>query len=581
MSTTAEAVEDYNNCVASSGGATDALLVCVTSRLSQLEEQVAATSQSTTTQAAYSRDVFLVLSAALVFYMQAGFAMVCAGAVRRKNLQNTMLKNLLDACGSALSFWSVGYAFAFGDGAKNANAFIGTTNFFLMDVDDLAFWVFQYAFSAAAVTIVAGTLAERCKMKAYFLYSVFLSGWVYPIVVHSIWSGEGFLSPSKPGGAFLDVGVIDFAGSGVVHLTGGVTALVATHILGSRRGRFYDEVTGEPLEVPMEIRGHSISLQMIGTMILWFAWYGFNAGSALLFDVEEAHLVAATAAVTTTLAAGTGGIAALGINMLAQGIIHGESYYDIPPAMNGALSGLVAITAGCGVVDPWASVVIGFFAGVFYLFGSWILIQFRLDDAVNAIPVHMFNGIWGMLAVGLFATPRQLEQAYGNGKHPGLLYAIFERQEMDANLLCAQLVGCLFIMAWTVALMFPFFWVLSTQGLFRSLAKDEVIGLDKSFHGGIENTSGMSARQMLFYKSVVDEALRTGELAGEALSPADIDDLRKSAQMHMPPPPPPGSMMGSNHSGVVLPPKSAIKQTAGNNMQGQEQSLGTAAGSSV
>ena len=188
--------------------------------------------------------------------------MLCAGAVRKKNVGNTMLKNLLDACGAAVAFFFVGYAFAFGgdDAESNTKTFIGTSSFFLMDVDDLAFWLFQYAFSAASATIVAGTLAERCQMTAYLCYSVMLGGFVYPVVAHSVWSPQGFLSNGavEP---LWGVGVLDFAGGGVVHMTGGTTALFATMILGPRRGRFHDE-TGRALKKPNEFPGHSVALQV-------------------------------------------------------------------------------------------------------------------------------------------------------------------------------------------------------------------------------------------------------------------------------------------------------------------------------
>lgn len=188
--------------------------------------------------------------------------MLCAGSVRKKNVQNTLLKNLLDAGGASIAFFAVGYAFAFGgsDPESEKVTFVGSTNFFLMNVDDLAFWVFQYAFSAATTTIVAGTLAERCQMAAYLSYSIILSGWVYPIIVHAIWNPNGFLSASAINPRW-GVGVIDFAGSGVVHLTGGTTALFATVILGPRRGRFHDEM-GRRLEVPREFPGDSFALQV-------------------------------------------------------------------------------------------------------------------------------------------------------------------------------------------------------------------------------------------------------------------------------------------------------------------------------
>lgn len=216
-----------------------------------------------------------VIAGSLIFFMQAGFAMLCAGCVRRKNVQNTMLKNLLDACGAGIAYYCVGYAFTFGgqndhDAGHDSITFLGTENFFLRGIrnEDLAFWFFEYAFSAASVTIVAGTLAERCQMAAYLWYSMVLTGFVYPVVAHAVWSNNGFLSTFAKQ-RLLDVGCIDFAGSGVVHLTGGTTAFMATWILGARRGRFTD-ARGRLLAKPREFPGHSIALQLMGTMTLWF-----------------------------------------------------------------------------------------------------------------------------------------------------------------------------------------------------------------------------------------------------------------------------------------------------------------------
>jgi hypothetical protein len=243
----------YNHTAVVTIDPTDAMLQCLAQHI-----------QADVGSRDFSRDVLLVYAAAMVFFMQAGFAMVCAGAVRKKNVQNTMLKNLLDACGAAVAFFTVGYAFAFGTTsrggeASGATTFMGMGNFFVQDVDDLAFWLFEYAFSAASATIVAGTLAERCQMVAYLCYSVMLTGWVYPIIAHAVWSPNGFLSAYhvEP---LWGVGMVDFAGCGVVHVTGGLTALIATIILGPRRGRFHDE-TGRRLDVPREFPGHSMALQ--------------------------------------------------------------------------------------------------------------------------------------------------------------------------------------------------------------------------------------------------------------------------------------------------------------------------------
>jgi len=251
MSALNESPYDYCKEQLGNDATTDDLLKCIT-------EQLARDSGSLQ----YSRTVLVVFSAALVFFMQAGFAMVCAGAVRKKNVQNTMLKNLLDACGAAIAFFTVGYAFAYGgsDPESSDKTFIGTTNFFLMDEENYAFFLFQFAFSAASATIVAGTLAERCQMAAYLCYSVMLTGWVYPVIAHSVWSPNGFLSAYSVD-PLWGIGMIDFAGSGVVHVTGGVTALFATMILGPRRGRFHDD-TGRKLATPKDFPGHSMALQV-------------------------------------------------------------------------------------------------------------------------------------------------------------------------------------------------------------------------------------------------------------------------------------------------------------------------------
>lgn len=207
----------------------------------------------------WNRSIALIFASILVFMMQCGFAMICAGAVRKKNIQNTLLKNLLDACCSAISFYIVGYAFAFGNSDYNNpnKTFMGTSNFLLLNINDtLSFWLFNYTFSATSVTIIAGTLAERCQMAAYIFYSIFLTGWVYPIVAHTIWCPQGFLSPHSIN-PLWDTGMIDFAGASVVHVTGGATALFATIILGPRRGRFHDD-EGNQLMEPKHFQGSNI-----------------------------------------------------------------------------------------------------------------------------------------------------------------------------------------------------------------------------------------------------------------------------------------------------------------------------------
>mmetsp|Transcript_23431 Transcript_23431/g.55484 ORF Transcript_23431/g.55484 Transcript_23431/m.55484 type:complete len:601 (+) Transcript_23431:186-1988(+) len=431
------------------------------------------------------RSFLLVICGGMIFFMQSGFAMMCAGSVRLKNVQNTMLKNLLDACGAALAFFIVGYAFAFGGDLSNENSmsrktFIGYEDFVSVG-PSAAFWFFEYTFSATSVTIVAGTLAERCQMAAYLAYSVVLAGFIYPVVAHSIWSNSGFLSRTN-NDPFMDVGVLDFAGGGVVHLNGGLTALYATLVLGPRRGRFYD-AQGEPLETPRPFPGHSVALQLLGTMILWFGWFGFNPGSALLIENQD-HFgeVAANAAVATALSGASGGICALFTQLWWEERMTGEPKFVIQMAMNGALSGLVAVTSGCAFMAPYAAIVTGLIAGWLYMLSSHLLVKLRIDDAVNAIPVHMVNGLWGLLATGLFAHPDMMELTHGNGEHPGFLYS-FRHGGADANLLVCQLCAILFILGWTFVTMFPFFIWLNYRGWLRADSLEELVGLDVSYHG--------------------------------------------------------------------------------------------------
>lgn len=249
---------------------------------------------------------------------------------------------------------------------------------------------------------------------------------------------------------------------------------------------------------------------MLGTFVLWFGWYGFNSGSALLSDSVYASDVAALAAVNSTLAAGCAGMVALFLNLFVLERYTGEPYFDLKYAMNGSLSGLVSITAGCGVVEPWASCVIGVFAGVIFLLGTRGLVLLRLDDAVDAIPVHLFNGIWGVIAVGFFASPRHLIKAYGFDDHPGLFYT-WRDGDSDALLLGVQCVGLLFILGWVFVIMFPFFIWLDWKGWFRSDPLEEIVGLDTSYHGGlalVAEGDEINPEYISAYKQKKQEGLR-------------------------------------------------------------------------
>eukprot|EP00549_Striatella_unipunctata_P015297 CAMPEP_0118700100 /NCGR_PEP_ID=MMETSP0800-20121206/16356_1 /TAXON_ID=210618 ORGANISM="Striatella unipunctata, Strain CCMP2910" /NCGR_SAMPLE_ID=MMETSP0800 /ASSEMBLY_ACC=CAM_ASM_000638 /LENGTH=390 /DNA_ID=CAMNT_0006600569 /DNA_START=182 /DNA_END=1355 /DNA_ORIENTATION=- len=301
-----------------------------------------------------------------------------------------------------------------------------------------------------------------------------------------MWSTHGFLSiySSNP---LWGSGAIDFAGSGVVHITGGATALFATIVLGPRRGRFHD-AAGAKLDKANLMPGHSVALQVLGTLILWFGWFGFNAGSALTVkSLNES--IAALCAATTAISGAAGGVSALVVNLFWVETQTGEATFDIVMLMNGALCGLVAITSGCAVVDPWAAFLIGMMAGLVYISASKLLVRLSIDDAVDAIPVHLAGGIWGMIATGLFSKPANMELVYGDFNHAGWFYT-----PKDATLLGAQIFAITFIGVTIAFTMLPFFVLLNYLGWLRvdSIAElvdkidsiAELVGLDISYHGG-------------------------------------------------------------------------------------------------
>ena len=323
--------------------------------------------------------LWVLVAAFLVFFMQAGFGMVEAGFIRAKNTCNILTKNFLDFCMASLGFFVFGYAIMFGAG----NSLLGLKGWFLVGAESganiplYAFWLFQAAFCGAAATIVAGGMAERMKFPAYLVYSFIISAFIYPIVGHWIWGG----------GWLAKLNFADFAGSTVVHSVGGFAALIGTIILGPRIGKYNADGTANA------IAGHSIPLASLGVFILWFGWFGFNPGSAL--GVGDGNLIARVA-INTNLAAAMGGIFA----MFTVWKMFGKP--DLSMAMNGALAGLVAVTAPCAFVDPWAAIVIGAMGGMIVVLGVVLLDKLKIDDPVGAVSVHGFNGIWGTLAIGLF-----------------------------------------------------------------------------------------------------------------------------------------------------------------------------------
>jgi len=392
--------------------------------------------------------VWVLMAAFLVFFMQAGFGMVEAGFIRAKNTCNILTKNFLDFCMASLGFFLFGYAIMFGTG----NGFMGTSGWFLKgaesgaDIPLFAFWLFQAAFCGAAATIVAGGMAERMKFPAYLIYSFIISSLIYPIVGHWVWGG-GWLSK---------IGFADFAGSTVVHSVGGSAALIGTIILKPRLGKY------GPDGKPNMILGHNIPLASLGVFILWFGWFGFNPGSTLAVDDGE---LIGRVAMNTNLAAAAGGVAA----MVTVWAWFGKP--DLSVAMNGALAGLVAITAPCAFVDPIPAILIGLVGGVLVVVGVVLLDKFRVDDPVGAVPVHGLNGIWGTAAIGLFG-----QKTLGL-EHNGLLYGGGFSQ------LGIQLLGAGATVAFILISMGIVFKVVDmTLGL-RVDRDEELKGLDIVEHG--------------------------------------------------------------------------------------------------
>ena len=406
---------------------------------------------------------WLMLAAFLVFFMQAGFAMVESGFVRSKNTTNILMKNVLDCSVGAIAFFFVGWSFAYG-ASDSSNGFIGLGNFALNDFDDYSGWIFQFAFAATAATIVSGAMAERTKFGAYLFYSVFITAIIYPVVVHWAWDGNGWLT------AFTDDpiggnGYIDFAGSGVVHMVGGLAGLVGAIMVGPRLGKFGPK--GEVNAIP----GHNIAIATLGMFILWFGWYGFNPGSTLALSGGASEL-AARVAVTTTLAAGTGGVAAVLYTKFTTGV------YDMGLTVNGVLGGLVGITAGCATVDPWASIVIGGIAAIVVILGVRLLDSLKIDDPVGAVSVHGFAGAWGVLAVGLFSSEAGVTSAgYADPTQYGLLLGGGVEQ------IGIQALGVAAIAGWTIVTAGALFGALRVMGQLRVSEDEEHRGLDLLEHG--------------------------------------------------------------------------------------------------
>jgi ammonium transporter, Amt family len=391
--------------------------------------------------------MWIIVAASLVFFMQAGFALVETGLTRAKNATNIIMKNLMDFCIGSLAFWMIGWGLMYG--ADGFGGLFGFSEFFKGPMDEPVFyrnWFFQVVFAATAATIVSGAMAERTQFKSYLIYTFFISALVYPVSGHWIWGG----------GWLAGLGFHDFAGSTVVHSVGGWAAFMGALVLGPRMGKYVRSNGSVSVKA---LPGHNIPLAALGVFILWFGWYGFNAGSTLSGMSTDIARVAAT----TTLAASAGAMAALVFSWL---------WFKKPDAsmtMNGVLAGLVAITAPCAVVSPGAAIVIGLIAGTLVVLSvEFIDKGLKIDDPVGAVSVHMVNGIFGTLAVGIWGNV--------DGLAVGLLHG------GGLGQLGIQALGVVSVAAWATGTSLVLFLVIKATVGLRVSPKDELTGLDLSEH---------------------------------------------------------------------------------------------------
>ena len=395
--------------------------------------------------------VWFLIGAALVFWMQAGFAMVEAGFTRAKNTGNILMKNLMDFCIGTIVFILIGFGLLLGEdvvgliGRPGFDIFTSYANF------DWSNFVFNLVFCATTATIVSGAMAERTKFLFYCIYSGVISAVIYPIEAHWIWGG-GWLS---------QMGFHDFAGSCAIHMVGGLSALIGAKMLGPRIGKFVKDKSGRITKVNA-FPGHNLPLGCLGCFILWLGWYGFNGAAAT--SVEQLGSIF----LTTTVAPATATV----VCMIFTWIRYGKP--DVSMCLNASLAGLVAITAPCDVTDCFGALVIGAVSGVLVVFGVWFLdYVLRVDDPVGAVAVHFCNGVWGTLAVGLFATT----SAPGNDTLTGLFYG------GGFQLLGLQILGVVSVCAWTaVTITLTFLMIKATVGL-RVSEEEEIVGLDACEHG--------------------------------------------------------------------------------------------------
>ncbi|MDQ0060815.1 ammonium transporter [Paenibacillus harenae] len=399
--------------------------------------------------------IWVVLTAAMILLMEGGFALLEAGFVRQKNAVSIIMKVFVDIAFGALVFYFIGFAFMYG---KDAGGIIGTTGFLMngdlshiqLNISHETYWLFQCAFVIAVISIVSGAVAERINFRAYILLTIAMTGIIYPLAGHWVWSGSGFIGK---------LGMIDFAGSAVIHALGGFSALAAAIFIGPRIGKFMAD--GKVNIVPPS----NLPLASVGAFILWFGWFGFNAGSTLsATNTAIGHI-----AVTTMLSAAAGGATCILFTMFRY------KKADPPMVINGSLAGLVGITAGCAFVSDGAAIGIGAVCGIAMVLVTEWLERKQIDDPVGAFAVHGISGSLGTLAVGLFAMP-ELTEAIGKGYY-GLFYG------GGWNLLGAQAIGLVIVSAWGFAITWGVLWLIRKIIPVRVSKDEELVGLDVGIHG--------------------------------------------------------------------------------------------------
>ena len=402
--------------------------------------------------------VWFLIGAALVFWMQAGFAMVEAGFTRAKNTGNIIMKNLMDFCIGTVVFILIGFGLLMGE---DLFGFIGKPGFDLFTAYaefDFSSFVFNLVFCATTATIVSGAMAERTKFLSYCIYSAVISALIYPIEAHWIWGG----------GWLAQIGFHDFAGSCAIHMVGGISALIGAKILGPRIGKFKRDKSGKVVKVNA-FPGHSIALGSLGVFILWLGWYGFNGAAATSMEQLGSIFL------TTTIAPAISTV----VCMIFTWIKYGKP--DVSMCLNASLAGLVAITASCDVTDAFGAIIIGAVAGLLVVFGVWLLDHvLHIDDPVGAVAVHCLNGIWGTLAVGLFATDTAPGYSIANASGKTLTGVFYGG---GLELLGLQFTGVISVAAWTaVTITITFLVIKAIVGL-RVKREEEILGLDVTEHG--------------------------------------------------------------------------------------------------